>query len=302
MRRSSLAGILVGTIALALLGVGCKKDAPTAYTPSTPRVQKYRPAIYGFTATPASVRAGGDSVVFEWYTLYATSVSISPNVGSVTPLEYGHKKAFVSATTAFVLTATNSIGSADDTAWVSAANRVALTIHGLTGGDSSIVVTARDGIWDTLSSGVTYTVAADGSINPPTVNHSTKVVASMLWLIRGEVGANVQVSFVLPRYFTSPTGPNALYTVNARSAGWAGNPFTADSLCNLIEPRVENTVTLVNGQAAVQIGGTVSLPSQANGNYSGAIMLIVAYTGADSKREESSQETHKIPRSERVVH
>lgn len=84
---------------------GCKDDN----NPSGPGVDK--PTIVSFTATPSTISATGDTVTLTWKVTGATSLSIAPGVGDVTPADSGSKKVFVTATTTFILTATNSAGS-----------------------------------------------------------------------------------------------------------------------------------------------------------------------------------------------
>ena len=67
------------------------------------------PVINSFRAIPDSVAPGGSSML-SWNVSNATSVSISPLIGSVNPVS-GSGTVTVGSTTTFVLTATNSAGS-----------------------------------------------------------------------------------------------------------------------------------------------------------------------------------------------
>lgn len=97
--------ILLNILLLSILIVeGCKDDATTQ-----PQVQK--PVIVSFTANPTSVPAGGDSVTFSWNVTDATELSISPGVGTVTPVDSGSIKVFVSSPASYTLTATNAGGN-----------------------------------------------------------------------------------------------------------------------------------------------------------------------------------------------
>lgn len=100
--------------------VGCEEDSP-----SDPNGDK--PTIVSFTANPSTVPAGGDSVTLSWQVNDATSLSISPGVGDVTPTTSGSKTVFVSAATVFTLTATNSDGNVTADANVTAAQSITVT-------------------------------------------------------------------------------------------------------------------------------------------------------------------------------
>jgi hypothetical protein len=86
-----------------LLLSGCKNE-------STIESQGNLPRIVSFTANPSSVPSGGDSVKLSWTVNNANSLSISPGVGVVTPADSGSITIFVSSSTLFKLTATNSDG------------------------------------------------------------------------------------------------------------------------------------------------------------------------------------------------
>lgn len=86
-----------------LFGWGCKNES-TIETVST------LPTIHSFTANPSTVPVGGDSVKLSWNVSGATSLSILPGIGTVTPVDSGSIKIFVTSSTAFKLTATNSDG------------------------------------------------------------------------------------------------------------------------------------------------------------------------------------------------
>jgi hypothetical protein len=65
--------------------------------------------IVSFTATPASLPAGGGSTTLAWNVTGASSLSIDDGVGDVTGLT--SKVLNVSSTRTFQLTATNAQGS-----------------------------------------------------------------------------------------------------------------------------------------------------------------------------------------------
>jgi sugar lactone lactonase YvrE len=69
-----------------------------------------KPSINSFAADKLNLPAGGGNVILSWNVTGATSLSINNGVGVVTG---SSKSVNVSATTAFVLTATNANGSVD---------------------------------------------------------------------------------------------------------------------------------------------------------------------------------------------
>jgi hypothetical protein len=80
--------------------------ATTTVTVQPPAV----PTITSFTATPASLPAGGGNVTLNWATIGATSLSLSDGTGA-TPVTGISKLVSVTASTTFTLIATNAGGS-----------------------------------------------------------------------------------------------------------------------------------------------------------------------------------------------
>lgn len=66
------------------------------------------PSVLSFTASPTTVPTGGGQVSLCWNVSNSTSVSIAPTVGTVQPVACS--TVTVTATTTYVLTATNSVG------------------------------------------------------------------------------------------------------------------------------------------------------------------------------------------------
>ncbi len=98
------------TALLALAGLGCGKSAAP---PPTPPVGQ-PPVVNAFTATPASIEAGGTSQL-AWIVTGATSLSLDQGIGAVT----GAGRAVSPAvTTTYTLTARNADGSATASATV----------------------------------------------------------------------------------------------------------------------------------------------------------------------------------------
>lgn len=110
-------------VLVMFLAGGCSKEESTTAPP-----QAQSPTIVSFSANPSTVPASGDSVTLSWKVNDADSLSISPGIGKVTPADSGSIKVFVSASTTFTLTATNSAGNVTATAQVDAA--LSMTVNG----------------------------------------------------------------------------------------------------------------------------------------------------------------------------
>lgn len=78
-----------------------------------------RPTIASFTADPLSLPPGGGEVLLAWNVQGATSLSVAPNVGTVTG---SSQLLSVTATTTYVLTATGAGGSATASVTVTVAD------------------------------------------------------------------------------------------------------------------------------------------------------------------------------------
>jgi hypothetical protein len=112
----------------------------TACPTSTPTPPK--PTITSFTASPASLPAGGGSITLIWDVKNATTLSIDSDVGEVTGTS---KTVSVTNSKIFTLTATNAEGSATKSVGVSVAPTV-VSINPANGAvgvkdDASITVT-----------------------------------------------------------------------------------------------------------------------------------------------------------------
>lgn len=143
----------------------------------------------------------------------------------------------------------------------------------------TVVPAASPGDFGDLAPGTIYTITPEGSIAPADVN-GLLVVTPVGWSITGQLGANVAITFALPQYFTSATGARVPYTVGTQSAGWAELPFAPGTPFNPIDPRVENSLTLLGvGTAEVQLGGILTLPIGADGLYTAQFILTAAYSG-----------------------
>ena len=92
------------------------------------------PAITSFTATPASLPAGGGSVTLSWIAANATTLSIDNGVGVVTGTSTAVN---VAADTTFTLTASNPSGSVTRTSRVVLASASTRYVDGVAGADTN---------------------------------------------------------------------------------------------------------------------------------------------------------------------
>ncbi len=103
--------------------------------------------------------------------------------------------------------------------------------------------------------------------------------ASARFLVRGTRGAEISLDFLLPIFLT--VGPYTLpIGFGPTSAGHSTLPQSRNAV--LFDPRLTHITRLrpSNGRLYTWLGGTVS-PSltQAPGVYTGAVTLVVSYTG-----------------------
>ena len=93
------------------------------------------PTITAFTATPATLPAGGGSVTLGWTTSNATSLAIDNGVGDVSGLT--SKVVAVAANTVYTLTATNASGTTTSTALVAVGSADTQFLDVVNGSDSN---------------------------------------------------------------------------------------------------------------------------------------------------------------------
>jgi hypothetical protein len=151
------------------------------------------PEIHSFSATPTNLPVGGGSVQLQWDVSGATSLSISGDVGSVSPSDVGGKTLSVGASRTFTLTATNTAGSVTADASV----MVALA--------PSISVSPPSRTFLAGSPGGTFDANVQGSS------------ATVTWTLSG------------PGALGSDTGPSVIYTPPATVTG----PTTATVTASL---------------------------------------------------------------------
>jgi len=123
-RRPLVRSLLVSLSALALFAAGCNKKPPAAAAPSyTPPPAAAKPTA-SLSADKTSINPG-ESVRLSWTTTDATNVSISPEVGAVTP--QGATTVTPSASTTYTLTASSGGGNADSSVRISVSAPAAVT-------------------------------------------------------------------------------------------------------------------------------------------------------------------------------
>jgi hypothetical protein len=148
---------------------------------------------------------------------------------------------------------------------------------------TELAISASEGEFLDLAPGTTYTISADGAMAPGDVAGEVEAVP-ILWELEGQPGAAVVVTFSLPSFFEGDGlgggGVRIPYTVNTQSAGWSAEAFGLEEPYNPIDPRVPNTIFLIAGAAAVQLGGIISVPVGAPAtDYEGQFVLTAAYAG-----------------------
>lgn len=107
--------LLLSSTALALGVVGCHKKPVALTAPPLPTLAAAKPTA-SLTADRASINRG-ESVKLSWNTTGAAKVSITPEVGAVSP--HGSTTVTPSASITYTLTATGEGGSADSSLSIS---------------------------------------------------------------------------------------------------------------------------------------------------------------------------------------
>jgi len=109
MRIRSVARVVLFGVVLAVVGVGCKK--PVTATPAAPPPPPPPPAQPTVTlqATPANVQRG-QAATLRWSSTNATSLTLAPGVGNVSP--EGNTSVTPADSTTYTITAMGPGGSA----------------------------------------------------------------------------------------------------------------------------------------------------------------------------------------------
>jgi peptidoglycan-associated lipoprotein len=114
--RPSVRWLLVSICLFAVFVAGCKKKPPAAAAPAyTPPPAAVKPTA-SLSADRTTINAG-DSVKLSWTTTDATSVSIAPEVGAVTP--QGSTTVSPTQSTTYTLTASSGGGNTDSSVRIS---------------------------------------------------------------------------------------------------------------------------------------------------------------------------------------
>ena len=113
--RRPLQQLILIFASAAFLFAGCNKKPPVASAPPPPPPPPAAKPTVTFTASPMAVDKG-QSAKLTWTTTDANNVSISPEVGAVTP--QGSTTVTPSDSTTYTITASGPGGSADATARV----------------------------------------------------------------------------------------------------------------------------------------------------------------------------------------
>lgn len=115
--RTFYRSCLVAALAASVFTFGCKKPPKATPPPVQPAPAAVRPTVT-LQANPASINKG-ESSTLSWNTTDATSVSIAPEVGTVTA--QGSTKVSPADSATYTITATGPGGSAEATARVTVA-------------------------------------------------------------------------------------------------------------------------------------------------------------------------------------
>ena len=107
----SVSPLATTTYTLTAYGTGDQKHTCTATVTVKDIPVETLPKCEAFTATPTTTAVGGGTVNLAWATKDATSVSISPTIGSVATT--GTTSVSISTTTTYTLTASNVDGEKD---------------------------------------------------------------------------------------------------------------------------------------------------------------------------------------------
>ena len=209
-----------------LSSVGCGTNPPAQPAPT----------ITSFTATPASLPAGGGSVTLAWTTANATHLVIDNGVGDVTGLT--SKIVGVTATTTFALAASNGSSPIISTVTIAvAAAANAPVIASFTATPSSLPAGGGSVTLAWTTSGAT-SLAIDNNVG--TVTGLTSKVVS------------VTASTTFKLTATNAAGPvtsTSIVSVASAAGITCGPPVTLDSGANQVQSA--SAVTLASGKYVV---------------------------------------------------
>jgi hypothetical protein len=210
------------------------------------------PVISSFTASPASVTAGGSSTL-AWTVSNATSLSINQSVGTVTGLS--SKVVTPSATTTYTLTASNGTGSATAQATVTVtAPPVTVTLSSLACSPTTLVTPATASCTATLSgaapSGGAAVALSDSSTSLTTPSSVTVPAGST------SAGFTVNASSVTAAASATVTGSYGVSKSVSLNLQPAAVPTLSSVQCNPVTiPSAGTTSCSVTLTATAPSGG-----------------------------------------------
>ena len=243
------------------------------------------PKISSFTATPTTIDPG-ESSVLKWRVTKATSLSISPGIGTLTPLE---RRAYVlglkvspSATTTYTLTATNSVGSV--TATVTVTVRGSPTISSFTANPATIASGGRSTLrWSTtaatslsIDQGVGTVTGTSVKVSPSATTTYTLTATNSVGSVTATVAVTIRGSPTISSFTASPAiidkGKSATLrwsTTAATSLSIDQGVGTVTGTSVKVSPSATTTYTLtatnavgsVTARATVQVRGAPKISS-----------------------------------------
>ncbi|MGZ5758645.1 MAG: beta strand repeat-containing protein [Caldimonas sp.] len=230
------------------------------------------PTIASFTATPASLPAGGGSVTLAWTTSGATTLAIDNGVGTVSG-DSGSVVVDVASTTPFTLTATNLGGTATKSATVTVAAIVDRFVDVAAGSDANDCSQAApcktmSKAMTVASSGATVYLA-DGVYAPATQGNGVTIGDGVALKATHAGAASIANGLVLTVAGSSAINGIVLDVTNGTSCG----SITASGVGG--PPTLALTGVLIRCMGAINLAGSVSAVmtpgALANGAYTAAL-------------------------------
>jgi peptidoglycan-associated lipoprotein len=151
MRKLSFSRLaLLGLLAMSLVGAACNKPPVTAPAkPSTSTNTQIPPPAARPTVTlqaSSTFIQKGDSVTLTWSSTNATSLVLTPSVGSVSP--EGNAKVSPAESTTYTITATGPGGSADQSVRITVGAPETAQVETKTGGEVPFDRGVHDAFFD----------------------------------------------------------------------------------------------------------------------------------------------------------
>ncbi len=262
---------LAALFAMSLALVACGGGSETVATPPTGST----PTIGAFGASPATITVG-QSTTLNWSTTDATSVSISPGVGSVT----GSSTAVApTSTTVYTLTATNSNGSSTANATVTVnagSGGSAPTIASFTASPASIQSGQSSTLSWSVSNATSLSIAGIGavtgtsrSVSPTSTTTYTLTATNS----NGSTTANATVTVTTgsaPTIATFTATPSTITSGQSSTLSWSVSNASSLSISGIgtvtgtsrsVSPTTTTTYTLTatNGNGNATASATVTV-------------------------------------------